>query len=216
MSALGAAVRPAENPFASHRVDSLRFRGAGTDPAVLARSVRQLGGRAAIVGGKGTGKTTLLHELADVLPGVPVRVNLRGGCRRPLRTARRQLPSPVGNHHTVLLDGGEQLDAVRWRLFLLAVRPAGCLVATLHRPGRLPTLIECRTDLGLLNELVAELAPADPPDLDLDELFDRHRGNIRLCFRELYDHFAGRPLVTSRVHDRGRSAVNRPRSGARR
>jgi hypothetical protein len=82
---------------------------------------------------------------------------------------------------------------------MTATRRAGLLVATLHRPRLLPTLIECRTDLGLLRELVAELAPADAPLLEprLDELFERHRGNIRLCLRELYDVYAGRALTSS-------------------
>jgi hypothetical protein len=194
------SVRPADNPFASHRVEDLAFRSPGSQLPELARRVGQLGGRAAIVGGEGTGKTTLLHELAGELPGEPILVSLGGGCRRPGRAALDQLPRPVREHHAVLIDGGERLDAVRWRLFMLAARRAGSLVATLHRPGRLPTLIECRTDSRLLAELVAELAPSDPPALDLDELFDRHRGDIRQCLRELYDLHAGREEAYSFTH----------------
>ncbi len=192
MSSPCLAQRPADNPFASHRVEGLAFRTAGSSLAELASRVADLGGRVAIVGPEGSGKTTLLHELALLLPGERVEVGIPGSCPDPWRTARTQLPRPVNRDHVVLVDGAEQLGPVAWRRFLVAMRPARCLVATLHRPGRLPTLTECRTDHNLLRELVSELAPAAAPSLDLAHLFQRHDGNIRLCFRELYDVYAGR------------------------
>lgn len=186
--------RPADNPFASHRTEDLALRYHELDPEALARRVGALGRRVAIVGPKGSGKTTLLEQLAAILPGRSVLVRIPGGCARPYRSARRQLPRPVTRDDVVLVDGGEQLGPVGWRLLLRATRVARGLVATLHRPGRLPTLIECRTDPALLRELVADLAPEDAGELDatLDGLFDRHGGNIRSCFRELYDVYAGR------------------------
>jgi hypothetical protein len=196
MSAAHLAVRPADNPFASHRVESLAFRGNGVVMSDLVQRTGDLGRRAAIVGPEGSGKTTLLEELARRLPGEPVMVSLPGSCRHPWRTASAQLSETFGPHHVVVLDGGEQLGPLAWRRFLAATRRAGCLVATLHRPGRLPTLVECRTDPSLLQELVTELAPASGPRANLDDLFDRHRGNIRLCFRELYDLHAGRAPAT--------------------
>jgi len=186
-------LRPADNPFASHRVETLAFRFNRSSVAELARRIPEIGGRAAIVGGQGCGKTTLLHELAAALPGDSVHVRIRGGCRRPWRAARAQMPRPVQPSHAVLVDGAEQLVPCGLHLLLRAARPARCLVATLHRPGRLPTLIECHTDQRLLRDLVSELTPADPLDLELEDLYRRHGGDIRLCFRELYDVFAGRP-----------------------
>jgi hypothetical protein len=60
-------------------------------------------------------------------------------------------------------------------------------------------LVECTPDLELLRELVVELRPADAPTLmpDLEELYLRHGGNIRSCFRELYDLYAGRAAPLS-------------------
>ena len=86
-----------------------------------------------------------------------------------------------------------------WRRFLLATIRAGRLVATLHRPGRLPTLFECTTDAHLLGSLVRYLAPDDAVILEphLAGLLRRHDGNIRHCFRELYDLYAGRPTPLS-------------------
>jgi hypothetical protein len=191
--------RPADNPFASHRIEGLAYRFDGPGLDNLCRRLEDLGGWAAIVGRQGSGKTTLMEELASALPGEIVWVWLRGGCRRPWHQARAQLPKPVTADHTVLIDGAEQLGPLGWRRFVFATRDAGRLVTTLHRPGVLPTLIECRTDRALLRDLVSELAPVEATQLDsdLDDLFRRHNGNIRLCLRDLYDTFAGRTFPRS-------------------
>ncbi|MFO1093892.1 MAG: hypothetical protein U0992_11360 [Planctomycetaceae bacterium] len=67
-------------------------------------------------------------------------------------------------------------------------RHAG-LVITVHTPGRLPTLIDCRTTVALLESRVARLAPDDVDRWrdQLPALFARCDGNIRDCLRELYD-----------------------------
>ena len=186
--------RPADNPFASHRIEGLAFRATGLELATLCRRLEDLQGRAAIVGPKGSGKTTLLEELADGLPGKPVRVRIEASSRRPWRSVRAQLSKAVTPNHVVLVDGAEQLGPLGWRLLLRATRHARTFVATLHRPGRLPTLIECRTGPALLRTLVEELAPSNATALapSLEGLFQRHGGDIRLCFRELYDVYAGR------------------------
>jgi len=196
-SAAIARHRPADNPFASHRVEGLAYRGRGIGPGGLLRRLEETGPRSAIVGPKGSGKSTLLEELASALPGDPILVRIIGSCRHPWLTVRSQLPRPVTPNHLVLIDGAEQLGPIGWRLLLCATRRARTFVATLHRPGRLPILIECTPDLELLRVLVVELTPADAPTLmpDLEELFLRHCGNIRSCFRELYDLYAGRRSV---------------------
>ena len=188
--------RPADNPFASHRVEGLAYRFNGLGLTSLRQRLEEMGGHLAIIGPKGSGKTTLLEELASTLPGEPVLVLIEGGCRHPWRTARAQLPRPVTTNHLVMVDGAEQLGPIKWRLLLRATRRARTFVATLHRPGKLPTLIECWTDHALLRNLVEELLPKDSPVLapGLEELFERHQGNIRSCFRELYDVYAGRSV----------------------
>lgn len=191
--------RPADNPFASHRIDGLAFRFNGPGLTALHQRLEELGGRSAIVGPKGSGKTTLLDELTVTLPGKPVQVRIGASDRNPWHTVRTQLPRPVTPDHAVFVDSAEQLGAIGWRLLLRATRHARSFVATLHRPGPLPTLIECRTEPTLLRSLVEELAPADASALEpeLEGLFHRHGGNIRSCLRELYDLYAGRGSVTS-------------------
>jgi hypothetical protein len=192
-----ARYRPADNPFASHRVEGLAYRFIGFGLTALRQRLEEMGGRSAIVGPKGSGKTTLLDELASTLPGDLVQLRIQGGRRHPWHSARDQLPKPVNPNHLVLVDGAEQLGPLGWRLLLRATQHARGFIATLHRPRRLPTLIECRTEPTLLRSLVEELVPADASALEpeLEGLFHRHGGNIRSCLRELYDVYAGRASV---------------------
>ncbi len=188
------AVRPAENPFASHRVEGLSFRTGGPGLPDLVARLDELGGRAAIVGIKGSGKTTLLEEMSRALPAPITWIRIPGGIANAWHAAQRQIPGGGTHRPTVLVDGAEQLGAFAWRRLLRRVGGARYVVATLHKPGRLPTLIGCRTRPALLRELVEELAPNDLrySGQTLDDLFQRHKGNIRLCFRDLYDRYAGR------------------------
>jgi len=186
--------RPADNPFASGRIEGLACRlRTVTWPQLIGR-LDLLGGRTALVGPKGSGKSTLLAELAARIDGEVIEARIPGSCRDPWSFARMQLPHRVACEHSVFLDGGEQLGALAWTRLLAMTAPARRLVATVHAPGRLPTLVTLCPDVLLLRDLVRELAPEDAAVLDplLPEIFCRHRGNIRECFRELYDLYAGR------------------------
>ena len=189
-----APYRPADNPFASHRVEALRYRRGVRSFSEIETRLEELGGRAALVGPKGSGKTTLLEELGERLPGPTLTIRIPGGDPHPYRRAIGQLPQRGTQSLTILVDSAEQLGALAWRAFLGRTVRARRLVATLHRPGRLPTLWECTTSPQLLHGLVAELAPEYAAALrpNLDPLFRRHDGNIRSCLRELYDVYAGR------------------------
>ena len=85
--------RPADNPFASHRIEALPYRGLAVSGGGLGSRVDELGGRAAIVGPKGSGKTTLLEELGGQLPGPVLTIRIPGSDPRPYRSAARQLPT---------------------------------------------------------------------------------------------------------------------------
>lgn len=177
-------MRARDNPFASDRVERLRYRlpDALTWDGLLER-LASLRFRAALVGPHGRGKTTLLEELARRLSarGFRVRtVTLRQDERRVDWNRLRGL----GAQDVLLVDGAELLGRIAWLRVRLSCRRAGGLIVTSHRPGLLPTLLECETTPGLLAELARELTGEE---LEVGELFARHGGNVRMAFREMYD-----------------------------
>lgn len=184
--------RPSDNPFASRRIDGLRYRFRNGDFQSIAERLSRSAGRGAIIGPHGSGKTTLLEHLAGRLDGRPVWIRLNTDSVRPLESAADCLPHRIGSEHTVLIDGAEQLGPWSWWRLRRRTREAGIIIATSHGPGRLPIIHECTTNPELLAELVAELSPEMTEATDLDDLYLRHGGNIRLCFRELYDVWARR------------------------
>lgn len=173
-------MRPADNPFRSERIDALDYRLRGESwESALAR-LASLEHRAAVVGPRGHGKTTLLDALARRLAErghEVVRTRIEG--RAPFR-------ADDARGRTFLLDGTETLGFWRRRQLRAQLTSARGLIVSLHAPGWLPTWIRCETDPALLAELCTELAPgAIDPDI-VSELWQRHGGNLRSCLLELY------------------------------
>jgi hypothetical protein len=166
-----------------------------TWPELMARLDR-LGRRAAIVGPEGSGKTTLLEALAP-------RLAAQGLSPRMLRLDSEQPRFAPGyldglfrettERHVLLLDGAEQMGRLAWGRLERRSRGYGGLVVATHRPGRLPTLVQCSTSPDLLRDIVGELlaGTGHPMPEGLGDLFARHRGNLRDCLRALYDRLAG-------------------------
>ncbi len=184
-----------DNPFAVERVHAIRYRPVNTTlDAILAR-LHELNCRAAITGPEGSGKTTLLENLQGALERAGhntrlVFVNDTSPLDAP--TCRRLL-AELTSDEVMLLDGADIIARSCWSLIKRhTITRAYGLVITSHRPGLLPTLIECSTTPALLAGIVNELRPpglAVPPDLD--SLYQRHQGNLRACLRDLYDLYAG-------------------------
>jgi hypothetical protein len=187
-----------DNPFATARVLRIRYELPDDDwPALIAR-VEANGYRGALVGPHGAGKTTLLEDLQQHLEsrGVPT-VWLRRDMERPhfARTELNEHFAKITPAHVISLDGAEQLTRLGWTLFKRRARQARGLIITSHRPGLLPTLHTCSTNVRLLEQIVGRLlkpAPhAHPSSLPTpNDLFVRHRGNLRDALRELYDCYA--------------------------
>jgi hypothetical protein len=164
-------------------VDALAYRAEGFSWASLEERLRVAGGRGAIVGPEGHGKTTLLTQWAarrESLGDRVVFLRVASGQRR-LTDTQRRLPAQGA---WIFLDSAEQLGWLGWRELRRLTSGAATLVVTTHLPGRLPTVYSCRTSAELLSELAGELHGAHP---DCDALWQRHRGNVRLALRELYD-----------------------------
>lgn len=177
-------MRARDNPFASDRVERLHYRlPEGLSWDRLLERLAALRWRAALVGPHGRGKTTLLEELAPRLTArgfrvwtITLRQDERGVDWKRLRG--------LGADDVFFLDGADLLGRFAWLRVRFSCRRAGGLIVTSHRPGLLPTLLECSTTPELLTELVRELTGEE---LETAELFTRHGGNVRIAFWELYD-----------------------------
>lgn len=184
-------MRARDNPFRTERVLEVRYRlPRGSWDDLLAR-LESMGRRAAIVGPQGSGKTTLLEDLAP-------RLRARGYGVRELRldTERPRFEpefldrffASLQERDVLLFDGAELLGRISWSRFERRARAAAGLVVTLHRPGRLPTLIETVTSPQLLERIVEQILGG--PSAHTPGLFEKHRGNLRDALRELYDRYA--------------------------
>lgn len=188
-------LRAKDNPFSTDRVLRQRYRFSGVTSSSLHARLRLFHYRAALVGLHGSGKTTLIEDLAQQLETVGWQVHLlrlseevRAPCGPHFRGWTKQL----SKRDFVLLDGAEQLSWWRWQSFRVATRHAGGMIVTTHLPGRLPTLHRCETSPGLLVQLTAALG--EPLSLDeAAELHTRYSGNLREALRELYERAALRP-----------------------
>jgi energy-coupling factor transporter ATP-binding protein EcfA2 len=187
-------MKPRDNPFASHRLESLAYRlpGGLTWDALLSRCAA-MRWRGAIVGPHGSGKTTLLEQLAPRLRERGFTPHLFQITADSTLAEKEAVLARVRTLHApnlLLLDGAEQFSTREWlRLHSAASPMAGCLI-TVHRTSRLPTLLETKTTPALLAELAAELTGERLADTDVVALFKRHLGNLRECLRTLYDQHA--------------------------
>jgi hypothetical protein len=175
-----------ENPFASHKIDGLKFRLSGMNWGRLFEKLHSFDNRCSVVGPHGNGKTTFLDAFESEL-------KMRGHdvVRLLLNDATPRLPETltIGSGMFVILDGAERLSWPAWQSFLWNGRRAQGFVITRHKPCRLPVLYSCSTSLPLLDELLLELWPEVPSQLrrEAHDLYHRHDGNLRLVFRGLYD-----------------------------
>lgn len=184
-----------DNPFSAECLEKLAFRfpSGVTWESLLARCA-ETGCRCAIVGPAGSGKSVLLAQLAPHLTALgftPRLFSLRPDSRRAEKDAviaeTRRMRAP----DLLLLDGAEQLHTREWLSLRSAIDGlAGCII-TLHRTGRLPTLVETATTPVLLEDLAAELTGGRLPLGEAAAIFARSRGNLRDCFNELHDRWAG-------------------------
>jgi hypothetical protein len=183
------------NPFRTDRVQGVRYRMRGETLEDLLDRLRKLGYRAAIVGPKGTGKTTLLEDLELALAAldfevIRLRLDDRNGSFP--RGFLNRFFSEMSKRNVILFDGAEQMSRLELRRFKRRSKRAGGLVITSHRPGMLPTLRECATSPELLHDIIAELLGTESETIcDMAvKLHGKHNGNLREALREMYDKAA--------------------------
>ncbi len=188
-------MRARDNPFAAERIQTIRYRPLHTTLDRILARLHELNYRAAIIGPEGSGKTTLLEDLQEMLRPKGLRANLTfvNDTSRFDSPACRRLLSELTRDTILLLDGADLIRRWDWSLLKRhTITHAYGLVITSHHRGLLPTLVECSTTPALLKHIVSDLLPRGRtiPAESLDDLFQRHQGNLRACFRELYDLYA--------------------------
>jgi energy-coupling factor transporter ATP-binding protein EcfA2 len=187
-----------DNPFAVERIGTIRYRPLSTTFDRLLARLHELNYRAAIAGPEGSGKTTLLEDLEQTFREKGIKTNLVFVNDASLfdSPACRRLLSKLTRDQIVLLDGADLIRRSDWSLLKRhTITHAYGLLITSHKRGLLPTLIECSTNPALLREIVGELQPQGRilTTKFLDSLYQRHKGNIRACLRELYDLYSEEP-----------------------
>lgn len=200
------------NPFASRyvRPGALAFRFASGSPKAAAATPQSIISRlrevrcGAIVGDHGTGKSTLLRELAGQLeqemPGgqwVQLTQEPGSGIAHQIASTRvvLRLQKQVERDGVLVIDGGEQLPALaRWWIVARAQRRGHFCLLTSHRelPGFV-TLYRTSLTPALIADLLDELLPPseDPQRSRLRAELQRHAAAIDLGtinnLRDLWD-----------------------------
>jgi len=184
--------RARDNPFSIDRVLKIRYRPQGLKWETLMDRLAGLHYRGAIVGPKGTGKSTLLEDLTPRLKdrGLDTQsLRLDAEHRRFSPGFLRTFFAKLKANDVILLDGAEQMNWFDWRRFRQRSQRAAGLVITVHAPGRLPTWIQCRTSPQLLTEIAVEMLQTTPEQVSprANTLFQKHHGNLREALLEWYD-----------------------------
>ncbi|KAB2645878.1 MAG: ATP-binding protein [Verrucomicrobia bacterium] len=184
-----------DNPFDHSRLARLEYRfPAGQSWQTLLARCAATEYCCAIVGPPGSGKRLLLHELAARLAALgfrprPFRLTLetRRADKDALLAEVREMRAP----DLLFLDGAEHLQTREWLPLRTAINGLAGAIITLHRTGRLPTLLDTTTSPALLAELATELTDGRLPVGEAALIHTRHHGDLRLCLRELRDRWAG-------------------------
>lgn len=191
-------MKASENPFRSSEIDRIAYRfSSGSLEQLLRRLMHSNTRLWCLTGPEGTGKTTLLENIAEALPAdTAIRVRYLnedsspGEKRAVLGEANEDVPESV-----LFLDGGEVLSRLQWWVLKKSIRENRLrLVATVHRNPGLAVLHQCGTGWNQVDTLIRERAGRHFDDT-LASLahaaFRESHGNVREVFRRCYLHLSG-------------------------
>jgi DNA replication protein DnaC len=189
-----------DNPFSTRRVrpgavDFCFPEAAGLEE-LIDRLQRNLW-RGEIVGPHGSGKSTLLYSFLTAIQQTgrnPILFELHDSQRRLPKGWRQKIElSALSGPAIVVVDGYEQLNG--WNRFWLnrycRYRHVGLLV-TSHSSVGMPKLFRTSPSIETAHKVVERLMQHEQtkfsPDL-INELFEKHRGDIRELLFDLYDMY---------------------------
>jgi RecA/RadA recombinase len=193
-----------DNPFASEKVEQLKFIPTATSVDKLTQMLPEVGFRCAIAGPHGSGKTTLMLEISNILQaGGHIVKHIFVNDTNPMTTEMRDdLIANLQAGEIVLFDGADLIGRIAWQKLKRSIFKAKAgLIITTHKRGMMDTVAECSTSPQLLKTITNTLL-ADHETLNdqlIDEIYARHNGNIRNCLWQMYDFWSGkgRPGLTS-------------------
>jgi len=176
-------------------VARIRYRLSEAEWGELVERLAQMKYRGALVGRDGAGKSTLLQDIKEYFDRqgrahkmVFVSEDIAVGWKQ-IKEVLESKPQKA----IMLVDGADHLSKICWiRLKRWVIRNDMGLIITSHHQGMLDTLMECRTTVELLKEIVGEFMKESEPVADeiLEQLYRKHDGNVRDALRELYDLFS--------------------------
>ena len=191
-----------QNPFSTRFVQPGAIPWLATDISLRAVLFRlyDVDNRAIICGPHGSGKSTILSHLASVAQ----REGLKVHCLR-IRSwidairVMRVFATINPKQSLVSVDSWELLGFLGWFLCQFADFRGLCVVVTVHeRPWwnnwhvLLHTIADDKTFSLLVHELMTKYAGSKTIEFSgamLRDVFQRHSGNLREGFFELYDHY---------------------------
>ena len=198
-----------QNPFSTRFVQPGAIPWLATDTSIdsLLFRLYDVGNRAIICGPHGSGKSTILSHLASVAQ----RKGLKVHCLR-IRSwidairVMRVFATINPKQSLVSVDSWERLGFFGWFLCQFADFRGLCVVVTVHkRPwwNNWPVLFHMKADDKtfrlLVDELMTKYAGSKTIEFSgamLRDGFQRHSGNLREGFFELYDHYERQSRIT--------------------
>lgn len=198
-----------QNPFSTRFVQPGAIPWLATDTSIdsLLFRLYDVGNRAIICGPHGSGKSTILSHLASVAQ----RKGLKVHCLR-IRSwidairVMRVFATINPKQSLVSVDSWERLGFFGWFLCQFADFRGLCVVVTVHkRPwwNNWPVLLHMKADGKtfrlLVDELMTKYAGSKTIEFSgamLRDVFQRHSGNLREGFFELYDHYERQSRIT--------------------
>jgi hypothetical protein len=191
-----ASSAPIRNPFATSATRpgdlAFHFHASNLSTATLIQRLQESNWWGEIVGPHGSGKSTLIHALIP-----EIESHARIVCHHTLGQRQRRLPEwsdrcrDWSMRHQVVVDGYEQLGAWnRWRLRRMCRRRSCGLLVTAHQTVGMPRIHTTSVTPELARQLVDRLLQDQEPLIsrrEVEDSFERQRGNLREVFFELYD-----------------------------